>query len=1333
VHSPNTGPDQSTSLSAANLITLTATITDKDGDSASAVQNIGTSLVFKDDAPTAPSLSPAVAGVAHDETVGVQTSADPNAAQDVAANSAGFGSFATVADIFTAVPTQGDDLDVAGTGPIGYAASAGSLVTLSGGSFGNDGAAASNSTTYALVVTDGAPSGVSTTGGTQIFLYNGGNGLILGRVGTEAGATDTANASGTVAFALATDPATGKVYVAQYLSLAHGTAGSNAAAYDESISLTLASLGMKVTYTDKDGDAATSTTVNIGNLVSFQDDGPSAGNDTIGTAITGTFTTGNLLSNDSYGVDGAASTGSVTATNGAHGTVVYNNNGTFTYTPNAGYNGSDSFTYIIKDGDGDTSTATVTLQSIQTNTLPTAGTQSITVDEDGLTNGITASQPGDVAGAAITQTGTLVFNFNADGPAATDPINFSPMHNTSVGLSSGGAALTYYWDSTGDTLYASTNTSSLANAQSSAVFKVVLNTTTGVYTFTELKPVDHPGHDADGLNNGPETSYEDNVVVNLTYQVKDSNGDAATGTLAVTINDDSPTAAPDTGSANEKVAQTIHAAFVLDFSGSIDSTEFAQMMTAVKAAGDKIFQNSTGGTSVELVAFASSSIASGPFLTQAAFDAQMDAWTSSRPLSSNTNYTSAISTLLANYSSVAGQNNQVFFVSDGNPNEGTGSGGDVLSEPTKTNWSNFVNGATQVHVTSIGVGDGIDNASLQQIDVDGQGTVIAVAQFSDLIDTITALIGTDATGNVLTNDGFGADGGRLLSITIDNVEYTFNGTNHVTATSGSAPASFVDHGTWMEVGTQLQGKITFYFATTGSHQAGEWNYSAPNELAADTSENISYAIRDNDGDKVTSTLTISVLAQNDAPVISLNTTPVTLHATDNFAAQSYSGGSGWAGNWTETNEFTGTNPTADDIQIVADGSGNFSLRLSDDIGDSDSENPGDTVQRTVNLTGATSATLEFDYKRSNMTGSDDQVFVQVSKDGVNYTTVLTIDQNSPTSSTHFSVDISAYISSGTSIRFVAPDGLEADDFAFVDNIDVSYSVPGHVAYTENAAAVKIMPAATLADPDNPSNFNGGSLHVQLTAGSVAGDALAFTGVGATQSSGNVIVGGTTIGTVTGYGTADMTISFNTNATDARIETLMQAIGFSSTSDNPGTSRTVTVTFNDGGNTGAGGPLSDVKTVTIDVTQINDAPVANNDTGQATEAGGTANGTAGSNATGNVLTNDTDPDSTLTVASFRTGGTEGSGTAGVVGGAALTGAHGTLTLGANGAYTYAVNENDAAVQALNVGGTTTDTFNYTVTDGSSTDIATLTITINGANDAPTTDLNGGTAGTNSSAA
>ena len=82
-----------------------------------------------------------------------------------------------------------------------------------------------------------------------------------------------------------------------------------------------------------------------------------------------------------------------------------------------------------------------------------------------------------------------------------------------------------------------------------------------------------------------------------------------------------------------------------------------------------------------------------------------------------------------------------------------------------------------------------------------------------------------------------------------------------------------------------------------------------------------------------------------------------------------------------------------------------------------------------------------------------------------------------------------------------------------------------------------------------------------------------------------------------------------------------------------------------------------------------------DTGDATEKGCVANGTGGSPATGNVLTNDTDPDAgdskTVTAVNFGA-------TAGTLG-AVLNGAHGSLVLNAAGGFTYTINETDAAVR------------------------------------------------------
>ena len=52
VHANANDPDDSRTLSSDSLVTLTATVTDKEGDSTQATLNIGQNLIFKDDGPT---------------------------------------------------------------------------------------------------------------------------------------------------------------------------------------------------------------------------------------------------------------------------------------------------------------------------------------------------------------------------------------------------------------------------------------------------------------------------------------------------------------------------------------------------------------------------------------------------------------------------------------------------------------------------------------------------------------------------------------------------------------------------------------------------------------------------------------------------------------------------------------------------------------------------------------------------------------------------------------------------------------------------------------------------------------------------------------------------------------------------------------------------------------------------------------------------------------------------------------------------------------------------------------------------------------------------------
>ncbi len=135
-----------------------------------------------------------------------------------------------------------------------------------------------------------------------------------------------------------------------------------------------------------------------------------------------------------------------------------------------------------------------------------------------------------------------------------------------------------------------------------------------------------------------------------------------------------------------------------------------------------------------------------------------------------------------------------------------------------------------------------------------------------------------------------------------------------------------------------------------------------------------------------------------------------------------------------------------------------------------------------------------------------------------------------------------------------------------------------------------------------------------------------------------------------------------------------------------------------------GSLSDTGKLTISINGANDAPVANDDAASTTED---------ASVSGNVLANDTDVDvETLTVTNPGT----------------YVGAYGTLTLAANGSYTYAPN---AAAQGLDVGESGQDVFSYTASDGTASDTATLTVTVNGANDAPV--ANDDTASTNEDSA
>lgn len=174
---------------------------------------------------------------------------------------------------------------------------------------------------------------------------------------------------------------------------------------------------------------------------------------------------------------------------------------------------------------------------------------------------------------------------------------------------------------------------------------------------------------------------------------------------------------------------------------------------------------------------------------------------------------------------------------------------------------------------------------------------------------------------------------------------------------------------------------------------------------------------------------------------------------DRFNSHAYNlndGSNDWATNWTETNDdFSGPNnsPTDGEIFISHDpttSSGDFQLTLTDKDAESDG---ADTIQRSVDLTGASSATLTFDYRRVDME-NDDAIQIYAS-DGESFVLIGQIEGNGLDDQTYqtFTFDLTPFISANTTIQFAVDDRLEDGDTLYIDNVKIAYQ-PG-----ENEAPV----------------------------------------------------------------------------------------------------------------------------------------------------------------------------------------------------------------------------------------------------------------------------------------
>ncbi|WP_415992734.1 Ig-like domain-containing protein [Desulfovibrio piger] len=399
------------------------------------------------------------------------------------------------------------DIDYDVTIAAGPEAGAVDLTVYEGGLAGGSQAGqAATPTTASGSLNINAPDGVASIVIGDVVVYE--NGKLTGNVVT----TD----EGTLAVT-GYDPVTGKLDFSYTLD-------RNTTEHDKSDPATDTQIShdLTVTVTDTDGDSdSTTITVNV------VDDVPTAHADsfTLTEAQAQAGGSGaNVLNNDVFGADAPADK-SVTSieggtlgqpVDGTYGTLTLNENGTYTYTLNAGVDvpkGStytEEFTYTITDKDGDTSEATLTItikgdESTPVISVPDADDAAAKVYESGLNDG-----GSEASTDKETTSGEITLTLN--GEAATVTIGgheFAVDADGNATIAAGGESI--------DTGEGTLIITGISGGKVS-------------YTYTLKANQTH----AEGLGNNTLT---DEIAIN----VKDATGDEASGNLTITIVDDVPT------------------------------------------------------------------------------------------------------------------------------------------------------------------------------------------------------------------------------------------------------------------------------------------------------------------------------------------------------------------------------------------------------------------------------------------------------------------------------------------------------------------------------------------------------------------------------------------------------------------------------------------------------------------------------------------------------------------------------------------------------------------------------------------------------------------------
>jgi VCBS repeat-containing protein len=350
------------------------------------------------------------------------------------------------------------------------------------------------------------------------------------------------------------------------------------------------------------------------------------------------------------------------------------------------------------------------------------------------------------------------------------------------------------------------------------------------------------------------------------------------------------------------------------------------------------------------------------------------------------------------------------------------------------------------------------------------------------------------------------------------------------------------------------------------------------------------------------TATINITAVNDAPVATI--TPTSYGATENLALSLKNNG----------------------------------LAVSDVDGNSGSETVTLSVgEGVLNVTPGGSGALVTNSGTSSVTitGTLAQINALLSTDGTS--TVSYVDNNdNPAASTTLTLAVNDNGNTGGG-------ALSASDTATinitpVNDAPVLSGLGDNPAYVENGAAVVLDTNnnASVSDAEldvSPNHYKGATLTLARNGGANPDDVFGSVGsLDLTDVSGNgdnvsLDGGATFIGRYTQPGDGSISFTFNANATAADIDSVMRQISYQNTSDNPPASAPIDFRFDDGNGEsggqaqGSGGAGITTGTITVQITQIDDAPLLSNVAISAAYSPGSSGAVL---STTNVIT---DPDAT----------------------------------------------------------------------------------------------------------